>query len=286
MQKRGTMTQQVYLVLFELIFIVAIGFLLLQHINTVKNNNLPKADFISKDMSLLIDAMEAAPGNIYYSYLQTANPSAAEFTISTDNHKISVASLSFPFADTKQSPLEFSAQRKDMLFFAKTESSILVQTEHDKLKALASATYLPCDYGKFALAGKQISVNAAGGAEDIASALKEANPFIFLPREQNEIAAIVSFELSQDNNIKAFVNNRQESKALACAIINAILAKYAPLVTGAAVIPVNFENIAQTDPLMALNTEIPAVIVDVGILRGSEIGNVAYAGVQNAIATA
>jgi len=286
MQKRGTMTQQVYLVLFEIIFIVTIGFLLLQHINTVKNNNLPKQDFLSKDLSLLVDAIYAAPDNVYYSYLQTSKPSAAEFSISTDNHNIVVGSLAFPFADKKQELLSFSAQKKDMLFFAKTESSILVQTEHNELKALASTISLPCDYGKFALAGKKISVNAANGAEGIASALKEANPFIFLPREQTEIAATVSFELSQDNSIKAFVNNRKESKAIACAIINAILVKYAPLVKGAAVVPVNFENLAEDDPLMALNTEIPAVIVDVGILRGSEIGNVAYAGVQNVIAAA
>jgi N-acetylmuramoyl-L-alanine amidase len=146
MQKRGALepSHHLLLFLFEL-FVVSMVFIgLLQYVDSIEQDTLFEKSYMSKDLALLVNTIQAAPGDVNYVYTHPKLP-LTDFVFSFQDGRATIAELwhseeyglqegqhvYYPFADDAniQMPM-FEIEAPNSLVMRYSSDKLLINPDH------------------------------------------------------------------------------------------------------------------------------------------------------------
>lgn len=267
MYKRADLPLPILLI-FELFLAAVFVLVLFNFVRYFENQNFYEADYLAKDSALLIDSLNAAPANVFYSYSNLLLP-VDKFAITIDREKseIKFDGAGYKFAQNAIYPAKLAIPaRAAYVNFAKEGFPM----RNLALTELANLYAIPCPAGAFALAGKKILLEPKdSAARAVANQLVTNEMFALAGKiTEAQAGAIAIIRSTQSGVIKAYYNDAEGSKKLACEILNSLSATQG--VKGAALVPIIPEYLKPSDDRAALLTQKPAVLLDMGSMKESE----------------
>jgi len=103
--RKASVEEYLMFLLGEILVSLIVAFFLFSYVQSVRENTVLEKNYISRDLALIMDAMQAAPGNVYYNY-QFSKLDLNKFKFSFQNQRIGVSdenqeyAISFPYSDS------------------------------------------------------------------------------------------------------------------------------------------------------------------------------------------
>ncbi len=158
--KRGQITQELYMIIIEVILVSSAGLMLFNYVDSMKDNTLYDKQYLAKDISLLVTTLYMAPGNVQYHYTYPNHPmDSFDFyfkpTTMIGSNEVGVAdsnvrypyTISYPYASDSEITNELTQQiSPDELWLTKTGSLITSrQMSLNMLKCIPPKFYQELD---------------------------------------------------------------------------------------------------------------------------------------------
>ncbi len=277
MKKRGMANSM--LIAAEIVGAALVSFLLITTATKWADSETPYKEYLSKDISLVIESLMASPGNVKINYssdvsgyiidiqqnsvaVYSNNPEDGmqSFFIPSSNIKMNNIKLENPKAiqfvkindeiiinEKVKENLELVDCCEETGYY-KTNVKMLVdlkqQKEYNELCSIANSFMLNIGNKKFVDSLISTRKLYDKTADDEISQINCMDDSYSIPEEKADVILSIRAGNDESNSIKAFVlsgsKNEQESKRLACLIINSILkSSIGEDIAGASVVPVN-----------------------------------------------
>jgi hypothetical protein len=301
--KRAEVTSKALFFLFEMLLAILVLVALLSYVESLKDNTLFEKHHLTRDVSLLLNTISIAPGNLFYQYTNSKIDLDKFEFIFRDNkveiresQKDKASYISFPYSENALLNNQLNNIRSEkQLIFLKSGNEFITSSNRnlDKIK---------CKKSKQTTNNKTIidiqDQSTSKQTDKIFSILKgikdkgDSNYFEYT-RDSKSIKddqsikntkitdktlysfisiTFGSYTNTNKNFIKAYYNidssKKETSKQLACEITNYLSDNFN--VDGISIIPLNPEDIEKQN-MKILDNDNSVIILEIGNLQNSRL---------------
>ena len=275
MQKRGSITHEIYFFMFQVFLVLGTAFFLFSYSSIIVGNTIYEKEALAKDLSLTLNTIQSMPGGLFYNYASAINITKYDFLFSQQKTNIieqDKAYISHPFFDDEKLNNDFGLSGDNKLlqpssiFLSKSGKTIQIKQTPQEFQFTQSCPYLetnpesilidigsnPTDWGiADSIMLQQELLHSRTKSETVT--IQEKIDFI----EDSDTDLVISINTKQENN-KNKINiyysstskNISKTSAFACFIADSIKHQ---LQTDILIFSINPQSIYQQDNKNILN---------------------------------
>jgi len=120
MQKRGSITHEIYFIMFQVFLVIAVAFFLFSYANIVIKDSTYEKQIVSKDVSLALNAIQGISGSAFYLYTSPVEIEKYKFWFHQQHTNIiekETQYISYPFFKDKNLKDDFGQDERDLLMY-------------------------------------------------------------------------------------------------------------------------------------------------------------------------
>ena len=150
MQKRGSITHEIYFFMFQVFLVLGTAFFLFSYSSIIVGNTIYEKEALAKDLSLTLNTIQSMPGGLFYNYASAINITKYDFSFSQQKTNIieqDKAYISHPFFDDKKLNNDFGFNDNKLLqpssiFLSKSGKNIQIKQTPQEFQFTQSCPYL------------------------------------------------------------------------------------------------------------------------------------------------
>jgi len=314
MQKRGSITHEIYFMLIQIFLILSVSFFLFSFANVIIKDTELEKTLLAKDIALTLNTLQSVPGSIFYVYFNE-ELKMEHFRFWFYDYDVHVVEedtqhLTFPFLQNKNLKTDFGRDERNLLMnpinliILKSGSSFLIKSTQ-----LTFKEYFSCPFVETHIETPKILLDA--GNKDISWDIIDLINFreynLELTRTQGQIQELndkltkiesiepniaLSINIKEGYNLKNIsriyfnseLNQDNRLSKLSCLIANNIQKE-----TNATslIFPSNPDLFYQDDPKQIISTAFPVIYIELENIKFEQADyNIIIEvsqGIQNAI---
>ena len=227
LKKRGTseIQEQLFFV-FELLLVLFVGFALFRYVNTIVENQLFEAEYLTRDTALLMNTMSGINSNVFFNFLSKKDLNLEFNTVLTNNVIITLNNkkfkqygidITFPFATNQNHiyNLKNPGKFKNTIHFIKQGNNFIVS---EKTGGKTKSYYY--ENVKTSNIPKKINLKCASEIESFCNNLKQYSESRNLGIEFTTKDSDIYLTISKNTKNKVTIVKNKESRKFASLIFN------------------------------------------------------------------